>query len=114
MNPLYIRILDEASLSLGDTMDLTNALDLARYRELEIVVRVSQAGSGDAPLLVVEHSASNEAGAYLAFSTPVEVDLSVVGNTWLHQVAFTRWVAWRVSGTLSESAVVTLEIVAKA
>lgn len=114
MNPLYVRVLDEVTLSEGDAMDLSSALDLARYRELEVVVRVSHAGVGEEPRLVVEHSASNEAGAYLAFSNPVEVDLSVAGNTWVHQGAFTRWLAWRLSGSLSESAVVTLEIIARA
>lgn len=109
----YVRLLDSTTINDGDAMDLTQALDLANFRELEIVVRVLQAGEGDAPKLVVEHSASNEEDGYLSFSDPVEVDLSTTGNTWFHQGAFTRWIAWRTSGTLSASAVVTLELVAK-
>lgn len=112
MNPLYVAVLDGATLSEGDAAELAAALDLARFRELEIVARVTVAGVGDA-VLVVEHSASNQEGSYLPFQEPVAVDLSTVGNTWSHHGAFTRWVNWRVTGTLSSSAVVTLEIVAK-
>ena len=113
MNPLYVLVLDGATLNEGDALDLVAALDLARFREIEVVVRVTQAGEGDAPTLVVEHSASNQEGSYLPFAQPIAVDLTVTGNTWSHQSAFTRWIAWRVAGTLSASAVVSLEIVAK-
>lgn len=113
MGTLYLRLLDGTTLVDGDAQDLTAAQDLAGYRELEIVVRVTQAGEGDAPRLIVEHSPGNESATYLAFSDPVEVDLTATSITWFHQGAFTRWVRWRVDGTLSTSAVVTVEIVGK-
>ncbi len=109
----YVRFLDGVTLAEGDAMTSDQALDLANYKELEIVVRVLEAGEGEEARFIVEHSASNEEGAWLSFSDPVEVDLGTTGNTWMHQSAFTRWIGWRLSGTLRSSAVVTVEILAK-
>ena len=109
----YLVVLSSTTLSDGDVMDPATALDLACYRTLDLVVRVEEAGSGDAPKLVVEHSASNAADTWLGFTEPVEVDLTATGIAWSRQEAFTRWVGWRISGSLSASAVVTLEIVAR-
>ena len=94
-------------------MDLATALDLAEFSKLAIVVNVSQAGEGEAPTFVVEHSASNEEGSYLPFSTVVEVDLTATGYSWFSTDGFTRWLGWRLSGSLSSSAIVTLEIIAR-
>lgn len=113
MKALYTRVLDAFELSDGVTMDLMTAVDLGDYSKVVLVVRVNQAGEGDAPTFIVEHSASNEAGSYLPFDTVVEVNLTATGYTWFHQDAFSRWLGWRISGTLTSSAIVTLEIIAK-
>ena len=113
MRTLYNRVLEAATLSDGEAAEPTGALDLSEHRELHVYIRVSEAGAGDSPLLILEHSSSGEVDGYVAFATPVQVDLTAMGSAWFHVPAFMRWVAWRLSGSLSASAVVTLDIVAK-
>lgn len=113
MSSFCTRVLPQTTIEDGASMDLTQALDLADFRELDVVVTVVEAATGEAPLLVVEHAAFNEEGGYLAFSTPMAVDLTATGTTWFHADAFTRWVRWRTTGTLSTAAVVTLDVVAR-
>lgn len=111
--PTYCRrLLDQATLSTGDALDPADALDLADYKELEIVVEVHSAAEGDTPRLVLQHGPT--AAVSLNFETPVSVDLSATGTSWLHLARFTRWLGWSVTGTLSGGAVVTLEVIAKA
>lgn len=107
------RLLEQKSLEDGDLMDLVDALDLGIYTSLEFVIRVLQAGEGEAPVLVLQHAAVNETGAYLNFETPVSIDLTTTGSTWVHVAAFTRFVGWSLSGTLSSEAIVTIDVVAK-
>ena len=90
MRTLYNRVLEAATLSDGEAAEPTGALDLS-----------------------LERSSSGEVDGYVAFATPVQVDLTATGSAWFHVPAFMRWVAWRLSGSLSASAVVTLDIVAK-
>lgn len=111
---LYTRVLDTATLNDGDAAQPTDAADYSGYRELEIFVRVTEAGLGDSPALVLEHSSRGEADTYVPFATPVTVSLAATGNAWFHVPAFMRWVAWRLTGTLEGSATVTLDIIAKA
>lgn len=113
MHTLYTRVLDASTLSDGDGAEPTHAVDLGEYRELHIFVRVTEAGTGESPTLVVEHSSRGETDTYVPFETPVSVDLTTTGNTWVQVSGFLRYVAWRLTGTLSASAVVTLDIVAK-
>lgn len=113
MRTFYIRALDAATISDGDAIEPTGAIDLSEYRELHVFVRVIEAGTGDSPSLVLEHSSRGETDAYVPFSTPVQVDLSATGGAWFYVPAFMRWVAWRVTGSLATPATVTVDIVAK-
>ena len=110
---LYRRPLSAATLSAGAEVDLSQALDLADYREVHVVLTVDQAGDGETPVLVVRHAAVNEAGAYVDFDTPAQRTLSSTGTSWFHADSFTRWVMWFVSGTLNADAVVTVDVIAK-
>lgn len=109
----YTRILNGDTVNDGDAAEPTGAIDLSDYGELHIFARVSEAGTGESPSLVLEHSSRGESDSYVAFATPVQVDLSETGSAWFHVPAFMRWVAWRLNGSLSSPAVVTLDIVAK-
>lgn len=111
----YRRLLDQASLETGAAMDLSmDALDLGEYASLHFVITVVSAGeSGDTGKLVLKHAAVNETGSYVDFATPVQVALNATGTTWFSADDFTRYAAWFVTGNLSGSAVVTLDLVAK-
>ncbi len=106
-------ILKRVTLSDGDAMDLSMALDLLAFHELDIVVQVHEAAEGDTPRLLVEHAPANEEGSYLDFPTPISIDLSVVGSTWHRVTSFTRWVTWRTTGTMGAGPVVTMDILAR-
>lgn len=107
------RVLLRVSLAEGDAMDLAEALDLVEFRDLDIVFQISEAGEGNSPRLLVEHAPVNEESAYIAFNTPISVDLTTAGTTWFRITEFTRWVRWRSTGTISSSPVVTLDILAR-
>lgn len=113
MRLFHRRILVRASVSTDDALDLSGALDLGELRELHVVVTVDEAGTGETARLSVKHAPVNEEAAYLDFETPAEVDLTSTGTTWVQVSSFTRWVHWFLSGTLSENAVVTLDVMAK-
>lgn len=113
MPQLSRRVLDRQTLTTDATMDASEAPDVGAYTILEIVATVHEAASGESPRLLVRHAPVNEADAWLAFETPMEVDLSVTGATWRHVTAFTRFLGWSTSGTLNTDAVVTLDVVAK-
>lgn len=109
----YCRILSSTTLSPGDASDVSLALDEGEYRELHVVLTVSSAGQGDTPKLVLRHAAVNDKDHYLDFETPVEISLTETGTAWFHVDTFTRWVCWFVSGTLTEPAVVTIDLIGK-
>ena len=109
----YCRILSDTTLSPGEASDILLALDEGERSELHFVLTVSSAGQGDAPKLVVRHAAVNDKDHYLDFETPVEISLSSTGTAWFHVNTFTRWVCWFVSGTLTEPAVVTIDLIGK-
>ena len=113
MSLLYRRLLENATLAPGATFDLTLALDLGEYREIHLVLTVSEAGEGEGAKLVLRHAALNEEASYLDFETPAEIALTGTGTAWFHADSFTRWVCWFVSGELNASAVVTVDLVAK-
>lgn len=114
MRNLSTRWLDQRTFSAGDTMSLSEALDVGDYGSLELVITVEQAATGSSPALVVEHAALNGADRYLAFDPAVSVDLTQTGTTWLHRSPFTRPLGWSLSGTLETDAVVSIDVVAKA
>lgn len=113
MNTFSTRILNRVTLSDGDAMDLTMALDLLEFGELDLVVQVHEATEGESPVLVLEHAPANESDAYIDFPTPARVDLSATGTTWHRVTAFTRWVRWRLTGTLAGNPTVTLDLLAR-
>ena len=113
MGFFYQRVLEQATISDGDNIDLSECIDLGGYRELEIAVTVNEAGAGDTPTLLLKHAPVNAQSAYLHFATPVEVDLTNAAATWHHVGAYTRFLGWFTAGTLSASAVVTVDIIAK-
>lgn len=114
MTSRSFRMMLERSLEDGATMDASEVLDLGDYRELEIVVTVLSAAEGEAPTLSLLHAPIHEDGAWLDFAEAVSVDLLMTGATWVHVDHLTRWVGWRLSGRISGSATVTIDIVAKA
>ena len=113
MSTFSTRVLAIVTLQSGDVMDLSLAVDIGEHNKLDVVVHVSTPGEGESPILHLEHAASNEEGAYVPFETPMEVDLSTEGRSWFHADRFTRWLTWRLSGTLTSGAVVTLDLVAR-
>ena len=110
---LYRRLLNSTTLTPDDAVDLMSALDVGDYRELHFVLTVSQAGNGDAPVLVVKHASVNEESAYLDFDTPVKIALGGTGSAWFKVDSFTRWICWFVSGALNSEAVVTVDLIGK-
>lgn len=107
------RLLNQATINDGETMDLTQALDLCEFQTLDVVVHVVTAAVGESPLFILEHAAANDTSSYMAFSPPVQVDLTVTGHSWYRITSFTRWIAWRISGSLSSSAMVTIDLLAR-
>ncbi len=99
-----LHILEDRTLQTGDAMNDDNTLDT--------VFHVLTAAEGDAPTLTLKHVAFNVFGRFLAFTPEVSVDLSAVGSPWFRIDAFTRYVGWFLSGTLTTDAVVTVELVA--
>lgn len=114
MKAFNVRVMSKVTVGTGDKMDLSQALDLLEFEQVDVVVNVLIPAEGDAPSLVFEHAPCNEAGAYLAFETPMEVDLTVAGSTWFHADHVTRWAAWRTTGTFNVSAQITLDLIARA
>lgn len=106
-------LLDRQSLSAGDAMSLKDALDLGHYATLDVVVTVHEASEGDSGALELRHAPRNQEDSYLDFPTPISVSLAATGKTWIRADAFTCFVAWSVSGDLSRSATVSLELVAR-
>ena len=98
-------LLDKYPLSRETSPDLGDALDLGDYGTLHMVVTVHTAATAVAgtanPTLDIQHATTNELDRYLPFDTPVSIDLTVAGTTWVHVSDFTRFVLWMLSGTLS-------------
>lgn len=113
MRTLILRWLDQRTLSAGDTMSLSEALDVGDYNSLDLVITVEQAARGTDPVLVLEHAALNGSDHYLAFDPAVSIDLTQTGKTWLHRSPFTRLLRWSLSGTLETDAIVSIDVVAK-
>lgn len=107
------RLLERVSLKDGDAMVAADAPDLGDGATLEIVATVHQAAEGDSPTLALRHSPMLDEEAWLEFPIPVRVDLTHTGRTWVHVQSFTRYVGWSISGVLSSSAIVTVDLVAK-
>lgn len=105
--------MESRTLSPGDEMSLTEALDAGEYSTLEVVVTVEQADRGDAAALVFQHAARNVSGAYLDFSPAASVSLTATGQTWVQIDRFTRFLGWAIDGALADGAVVTVDVVAK-
>ncbi len=101
------------TVSNGASQDLSTALDLIAYSTLELMVRVTQSTTGESPRLLLRHAPVNEADAYEDFATPVAVDLSTTGRTWVHVACFTRWLAWFSDGTLEADAEVVVDLIAR-
>ena len=108
-----VRVMNERTLTSGDEMSLDEAQDLAPFDTLDLVIHVLSAAEGDAPSLTLKHAAFNEDGRYLDFAAAVTVDLSATGSHWFRIDAFTRYLGWFLSGTLTGDAVVTLDVVAR-
>ena len=113
MSLLYRRLLQNVTLSAGETTDLLEGLDLGEYREVHVVLTVVSAGSGSAVKLVARHAPLDDEDSYLDFDTPMEISLTETGSRWFHADAFTRFVSCFVSGTLESDAIVTVDLVAK-
>lgn len=107
------RLLIQATVEDGARQDLSEALDLIDQGQIDIVCTVHTPGVGESPQLLLQHAPVNEEEAYIAFEEPIAIDLTTAGTAWVHVSRFTRWVTWLTSGTLTEGAVVSLDIVAR-
>ena len=117
MDRTQTRVLAQVILKTGDKVDVSAILDYLGANELEIVATVHSASAdptdGTAPQLVVKHSPVDDEHYFIDFPSPVAVDLTRTGSTWVHVPYFTRYVGWFVDGTLSGEVTVTLDITAK-
>lgn len=116
MSATCLRILDGQTLTEQQAPASAGALDLGDYDQLELVISVTTAGTADegtAPALVLQHSPSSGGEVLLEFPTPVSVDLTVTGNTWIHVPYFTRWLFWSTSGALISAATVSVDVVGR-
>lgn len=113
MSTCSLRILEGRVINPGDVMSLEEAQDFGTYRTLDLVIHVLTVAEGDAPRLVLKHAAFNEEGRYLAFEVAVDVDLTTAGSTWFRVEAFTRYVGWFLTGTLTSSAEVTVDVIGR-
>lgn len=117
MYPTSKRILDQTELQAGEQMEATAAPDLSEAHELEILVMVHTAATAvdgaESPQLLVKHATTRDEQYYVDFPTPIAVDLTQVGPTWIHVPYFTRYVGWFQTGTFESAPVVSLEAMAK-
>lgn len=118
MSATCLRILDGQTLGEQQEPASATAVDLGDYDELELVVTVTSAGTteadaGSAPALVLRHAPSAAADVLLDFPTPVSVDLTATGSTWIHVPYFTRWLFWSTSAALTTAATVNVEVVGR-
>ena len=105
------RWLDSKTLNTGDRSDAS--ADLGEATELEIVVTVSGAADGDSPALCIYHSPSSADDDPLEFREPCRVSLARTGRVWISVPRFTRYLSWRVAGTLDSPGVVTVDLVGR-
>lgn len=117
MYPTSKRILDQFTLQTGDQLSTNAVADFADARDLEVVVTVHTPATpeedAEAPQLFVKHAPVNDDTYYVDFPTPVAVDLTVAGTTWVHVPYFTRYVGWAVSGSIGTEPVVSLDVLTK-
>lgn len=106
-------LLDHETLSDGDELSGSDCLDLGAYGSLGFVLTVHEAGAGDAPVLIIEHAITNEDEAFVSFDPAIDFALDQAGTASAMVVPFLRWVRWRVGGTLSSAATVSLSVLAK-
>jgi hypothetical protein len=114
-----IRLLDRASLIPGNTPSLRASLDLDDAVILQIVAEVHTAGvaaapdpedpNRPAPALLLQHGPTAD-GPALDFTTPISIDLTAAGTTWLHADTFTPCLLPSLVGKLDAAAVVTLDV----
>lgn len=113
MQPLTLTIMDQRTLSDGDTMANNEAVDAGAWPTAELVITVNTAATGESPTLTIKHAPRLVGNVWLDFEEPLVIDLSETGDTWVHVTSFTRFIGWFVSGTLTTPAVVTFDLVAK-
>lgn len=113
MATLTSRLLNHVTLSDGDTMAAESAADLGDGHTLEAVITVHAACEGDAPALVLKHAPDSADPDWLDFPEPMKVSLTRSGRFWLHADRYTRYVGWSLSGTLTSSPEVTIDLLAK-
>lgn len=117
MYPTSKRMLDQTELRSGDQMDASAAADLSEAHELEILVMVHTAAEavegGESPQILVKHASMRDEQYYIDFPTPVAVDLTQVGPTWVHVPYFLRYVGWFLSGSFEGAPVVSIEVMSK-
>jgi len=117
MSVASFQAMNQATLSAGSSVGISNSVDLGESRELEVVVTVVTPASieedDSSPKLLIRHAPRDVAELYIDFPTPIEVDLTTAGTTWFHVPYFTRFVAWLTSGTLGSDAVVSVDFTGK-
>lgn len=118
MAAICICIVDGQTIQDQHAASAADAVDCGEFDELELVIRVSAAGEAEEgasspPMLVLQHAPRADTDTLLDFPTPVSVDLTVEGSTWIHVPYFTRWIFWSTSAALASGATVTVEIVGR-
>lgn len=113
MTTLTAVLLDRAALREGDTLSIDETVDLGAYATLGVVLTVHEAGAGEAPTLVVEHAITNEEDAFVPFDPAIEIALDATGTESAMKGQILRWLRWRIAGTLTGQATVSLAILAR-
>ncbi len=113
MTVLSAVLLDRATLRDGDALSPDESVDLGAYTTLGVVLTVHEAGAGEAPVLVLEHAIQNEDEAFVGFDPAIEIPLDATGTQSAMKSQILRWLRWRISGTLTGQATVTLAILAR-
>lgn len=94
-------------------MEAVAAADLGDGHTLEVVVTVHEGCEGESPSLCLKHAPASTDEQWLDFPEPMRISLARPGRTWLHAARYTRFVGWSLSGTLTSSAQVSVDLLAK-
>lgn len=105
-----LRLLDAQALSASKETPLEQVADLGAYRQLVIHCRILKAGSAGS--ITIQDAATKESAAFR--STAATWNLSSTSNSGVTELTvFLRYVRWITDGSVADSPVAIIDIVAK-